>query len=213
LENYPFYKDNREFIKALESHGELVTIQQKVDWDLEMGAIVRRVCEKKLPAPYFKKIKDYPGFEALGAPLATYSRLAIAMGMNPKASVPEISDEYVRRTTGNPIQPILIDRKNAPCKEHTLVGKDADLFKLPGPMVHDGDGGRYLATWHFVVARDPDTGAINWGMYRQMVFDEKTMVGPVLPFLIWERCFMESMYQRINRCLLQRSSVVILCQA
>jgi 4-hydroxy-3-polyprenylbenzoate decarboxylase len=182
LENYPFYKDNREFIKALESHGELVTIQQEVDWDLEMGAIVRRVCEKKLPAPYFKKIKDYPGFEALGAPLATYSRLAIAMGMNPKASVPEISDEYVRRTTGNPIQPILIDRKNAPCKEHTLLGKDADLFKLPGPMVHDGDGGRYLATWHFVVARDPDTGAINWGMYRQMVFDEKTMVGPVLPF-------------------------------
>ena len=50
-------------------------------------------------------------------------------------------------------------------------------------MVHEGDGGRYLATWHFVVAKDPETGAVNWGMYRQMVFDEKTMVGPVLPFL------------------------------
>ncbi len=89
---YPIYKDNREFIKALEAHSELVTVQQEVDWDLEMGAIVRRVCERKLAAPYFKKIKDYPGFEALGAPLATYSRLAIAMGMNPKASVPEISE-------------------------------------------------------------------------------------------------------------------------
>ena len=85
METHPSYKDNREFIKALEKHGELVTIQQEVDWDLEMGAIVRRVCEKKLAAPYFKKIADYPGFEALGAPLATYRRLAIAMGMNPKA--------------------------------------------------------------------------------------------------------------------------------
>ncbi|MGB9629548.1 MAG: phenylphosphate carboxylase subunit alpha, partial [Thermodesulfobacteriota bacterium] len=106
--SYKFYKDNREFIKALESHGELVTIHQEVDWDLEMGAIVRRVCEKRSPAPYFKRIRDYPGFEALGAPLATYSRLAIAMGMDPKARVPEICDEYVRRTSGPPIPPTLV---------------------------------------------------------------------------------------------------------
>jgi len=90
---YSVFKDNREFIKALENHGDLVTIEQEVDWDLEMGAIVRRVCEKKSASPYFKKIKDYPGFEALGAPLATYKRLAIAMGMKPDASVPEISNE------------------------------------------------------------------------------------------------------------------------
>ena len=88
MAGYPIYKDNREFIKGLEKHGELVTVKQEVDWDLEMGAIVRRVCEKKLPSPYFKKIKDYPGFEALGAPLATYKRLAIAMGMDPASTRP-----------------------------------------------------------------------------------------------------------------------------
>src|SRR4030065_1563732 len=104
---YQFFKDNREFIKALETNNDLVIIQQEVDWDLEMGAIVRRVCEKKSAAPYFKKIKDYPNFEALGAPLATYKRLAIAMGMNPDASVPEISNEYVKRTTGAPIKSAL----------------------------------------------------------------------------------------------------------
>jgi phenylphosphate carboxylase alpha subunit len=182
LEGYPIYKDNREFIKGLEKFGELVTVNQEVDWDLEMGAIVRRVCEKKLPSPYFKKIKDYPGFEALGAPLATYRRLAIALGMDPASAVPQISDEYIRRTSSAPINPVVVDRRNAPCKENILLGDDADLFKLPGPMVHEGDGGRYLCTWHFVVAKDPDNGMINWGMYRQMVFDEKTMVGPVLPF-------------------------------
>lgn len=180
--SFQFYKDNREFMKALEANDDLVTIQQEVDWDLEMGAIVRRVCERKSAAPYFKKIKDYPGFEAFGAPLATYKRLAISMGMKANASVPEISDEYVKRTTGDPIKPVILDKKKAPCKENIWLDKDADLFKLPGPMVHGGDGGRYLATWHFVVSKDPDTGFVNWGMYRQSVFDEKTMVGPVLPF-------------------------------
>ncbi|MBN2123485.1 MAG: phenylphosphate carboxylase subunit alpha [Deltaproteobacteria bacterium] len=179
---YSYCKDNRDFIELLKKHGDLVTVEQEVDWDLEMGAIVRRVCEGKRPSPYFKKIKDYPGFEALGAPLATYRRLAIAMGLGSEASIPEIADEYVRRTSEKPIAPVVVDKKDAPCKENILLGDDADLFKLPAPMVHDGDGGRYLATWHFVVAKDPETKDINWGMYRQMAFDEKTMVGPVLPF-------------------------------
>jgi len=47
---YRYYKDNREFIKALGKTGDLVTIEQEVDWDLEMGAIVRRVYELKAPS-------------------------------------------------------------------------------------------------------------------------------------------------------------------
>ena len=179
---YSYPKDNREYIERLKASGDLVTVEQEVDWDLEMGAIVRRVCEKQLASPYFKKITDYPGWEALGAPMATYRRLAIAMGLDANSSIPEIAAEYVKRTKEKPISSVVIDAKDAPFKENILLGKDADLFYLPGPMVHDGDGGRYLATWHFVVSKDPETLAINWGMYRMMVFDEKTMVGPVLPF-------------------------------
>jgi phenylphosphate carboxylase alpha subunit len=179
---YRYHKDNREFIKALQESGDLVTIEQEVDWDLEMGAIIRRACEQQVQAPYFKKIKDYPGFEAFGAPLATYRRLAIAMGLDASASIPEIGAAYVERTKGKPIDPVIVDARDAPCKANILTGDDANLLHLPGPMVHDGDGGRYLATWHFVVSKDPETLAINWGMYRMMVFDEKTMVGPVLPF-------------------------------
>ncbi len=180
---YPYCKDNREFIRALERTGDLVTVEQEVHWDLELGAIVRRVCELQAPSPYFKRIKDYPGFEALGAPLATYRKLAVALGLEPDTPIPEIARAYVERTErGTPVEPVEVDRRNAPCKQNVWRGDDADLFNLPAPMVHDGDGGRYLATWHMVVARDPDTGEVNWGMYRQMVFDEKTMVGPVLPF-------------------------------
>lgn len=180
---YKHYKDNREFIKALNETGDLVTIEQEVDWDMELGAIVRRACEKNSPAPYFKKIKDYPGWEGFGAPLSTWRRLNIAMGLDPDTPINVLQDEYLRRITEPPIKPVEIARKDAPCKENILTGADVDLFKLVAPMVHGGDGGRYLCTWHMVVGaslKDPEN--VNWGMYRQMVFDETTMCGPVLPF-------------------------------
>jgi len=179
---YKYYKDNRAYIDALLKTGDLVVVNEEVDWDLEMGAIVRRMCERKSPAAYFKRIKDYPNFEAFGAPMATHRRLAIAFGLDPATPIPRISAEYLKRTTGSPVKPTIIDRKDAPCKEIVWSGEDANLFNLPAPMVHDGDGGRYICTWHFVVAKDYDTDFVNWGMYRQMAFDEKTMVGPVLAF-------------------------------
>jgi 4-hydroxy-3-polyprenylbenzoate decarboxylase len=180
---HTYYKDNREFMKALEASGDLVTVEQEVDWDMEMGAIVRRVCEKQGPSPYFKKIKEYEGFEAFGAPLATYRKLAIALGLPPETPIPEICDVYLERTEkGTPHAPVEVPRDRAPCKEVVITGDAVNLFDLPAPMVHAGDGGRYLSTWHMIVAKDPDSPELNWGMYRQMVFDEKTMVGPVLPF-------------------------------
>lgn len=95
---YKYYKDNRSFIEACAKTGMPYVVNEEVDWDLEMGAIVRRTCEKQGPAVFFKNIKDYPGFECVGAPIATYRRLAIALGMDPDSTVPEISAEYLRRT-------------------------------------------------------------------------------------------------------------------
>ncbi len=176
------HNDNREYMAALEQYGELVRIKQEVDWDMEAGAIVRKVCEDKLPAVVMENIKDYPGHTYFGAPLASYRRLAISLGMEPDSSIPAIAAEYLQRTNRPPIKPVLIDKSQAPCKQNILLGEDADLSKLPAPMVHDGDAGRYLGTWHFVVTKDPENSDVNWGMYRQMVYDGKTMVGPVLPF-------------------------------
>lgn len=177
-----YFKDNREYIAALEQQNDLVRIKDEIDWDLEAGAIVRKVCEEGAPAPLIENIKDYPGHRYLGAPLASYPRLATVLGLDPKSSIPEIAAEYTKRTSGKPIKSKLIDKSKAPCKENILLGDDVDLFKLPAPMVHEGDGGRYIGTWHFIVAKDPETADINWGMYRTMVYDSKTMVGLVMPF-------------------------------
>jgi 4-hydroxy-3-polyprenylbenzoate decarboxylase len=197
---YKYFIDNREYIEALRKSGDLVDITEEVDWDLELGAIVRRVCEKKGPAPFFHKIKDYPGFKAFGAPIATWRRLAVVLGLSPEASIPDIVEEWRRRTSGPVYKPEIVEKKDAPCKEVIILGDEVDVFELPAPMVHDGDGGRYIGTWHFVVARDEETGFVNWGMYRLAIFDEKTLVGPVLPFSDMGRIFYRK-YEPFNKPL------------
>jgi 4-hydroxy-3-polyprenylbenzoate decarboxylase len=48
-------------------------------------------------------------------------------------------------------------------------------------MLHQGDGGRYIGTWHTVITKMPDGNWTNWGMYRLMVHDRKTLGGLIVP--------------------------------
>ncbi len=49
----------RQWMALLEKEGELRRITAEVDWDREIGAIARRVLEKKGPALLFENIKGY----------------------------------------------------------------------------------------------------------------------------------------------------------
>lgn len=172
------FKDNREYISALEAHGQLVRIEREVDWDCEVGAIVRRVCETGAPAPFFQKIKDYPGHRIFGAPIANKERAAIAFGLDKDIPMPELIDIMATRQD-KIIKPVFID--GAPCQQNVAIGHEINLGMFPAPMVHEGDGGRYISTWHFVITKDPETGHVNWGMYRQMVHNERLMGGLMHP--------------------------------
>lgn len=179
------FKDLREYLTKLEQEGELQRIEEEVDWNLEVGAVIRRAYDLRAPAPLFEKIKGYPkGYRILGAPAGfsrsgrEYARIAISMGMKPEAGVGELIEEYIRRKKA-PIKPMIVS--SGPCKENILLGDKADLLKFPVPFLHDGDGGRYIGTWHLVVTRDPDTGWTNWGVYRLMVHDASSMGGLVSP--------------------------------
>lgn len=167
------YKDNRQFIDDLVKTGNAVKVKQEVDWELEAGAIIRHTCEIGGPAPLFEKVKDYSSsYRLCGALLSTYGRVAIAMGFKPDASIREVHDEFSRRTE-KLIKPILV--KQGPCKENVLLGEKVDLFSFPAPLIHDGDGGRYLATWHAVITKDPDSDWTNWGIYRGMIYSRNTL--------------------------------------
>ena len=168
------YNDLREFIDRLKQTGDLIEINEEVDWNLEAGAIMRRAYERWQPAQLFNKIKDYKeGFRLLGGPLATFRRLAVGMDMDPDSSYTDMLNEFDKRVN-NPIKPIVVN--DGPCKENILKGEEVDLLRLPVPLIHGGDGGRFIGTWNVGACKDLDSDWVNWGTYRLMVHD-KTSTG------------------------------------
>jgi len=173
------FKDNRTFIDALAKTGDAVKITKEVDWDLEASAITGRCCELNGPACLFENLKDYPaGGRILGSPLATYRRLAIAMGLDPQTATKDIFAEYELRNT-KPVKPVIVT--DGPCKENKMFGDEVDLYQFPVPTVHEGDGGRYLGTWHCVITKDLDSNWTNWGMHRLMVYNRHMICGYFTP--------------------------------
>ena len=174
------YNDFREFIEELDKNGDLHRIKKEVDWELEAGAIMRKGCEEVGPAILFENIKGYPkGSMVLGNPVASFRRIAIALDMPPDSTYAEILTRY-EEGCKNPLKPILVN--DGPCKEEIHIGDDVDLYEFPALMVHGGDGGRYLCTWHVSATKDPDSEWINWGMYRAMIQNKNTLGGLILPF-------------------------------
>ena len=179
------FNDLREFIERLEEEDELIRIKKLVDWDLEAGGIARRATELKAPAPLFENIKDYPGYRLLSAQVGPsakkdryYCRMAMAMEMKPESGPEEIIEEYIKRKS-NPIKPVLVS--NGPCKENIFIEDNVDLERFPVPIIHEGDGGRYIGSWHAVATKDLDTEWVNWGMYRLMLHDKETMGSVIVP--------------------------------
>lgn len=165
------FNDLREFIEKLWLEGELAEISAEVDWRYEIGGIVRKNLDLKGPALLFRKIKDYSS-PLFTCGLSTYLRLSLALGLAADLSLREIIFE-LRKRIKKPIQANHV--KTGPCKENIQKGDQVDLFRLPVPLWQEGDGGRYLGTWHGVITKDPETGWTNGGMYRVMIHDPKTL--------------------------------------
>ncbi|MFC1979814.1 UbiD family decarboxylase [Chloroflexota bacterium] len=167
------YKDLRQFIDKLEKESEAKRIEEEIDWNLEAGAMIRRSNELGLPAPFFQRIRGFSDeYRLFGEVLGSIKRVAIAMDMDRNTGVRELVEEFLRRKR-NPIKPVLVNHGS--CKENVHLGDDVDLFEFPVPMIHKGDGGRYVGSSHLTICKDPDSGWINWGTYRHMLHNKNTI--------------------------------------
>jgi 4-hydroxy-3-polyprenylbenzoate decarboxylase len=177
----------RDHLELLRSLGEIQDVNIEVDLHLEIGAIIRRSYELKAPAPIFTRIKGIErGFRVLGAPAGlsrqpglSLARVATALGLSPRATAREIVETLASAHGKPPIPPRRVS--TGPCKEHKLLAADVDLFRLPAPYIHQGDGGRYLNTWGTVVVRTPDGKWTNWSITRIMLHGRNTLVGAIIP--------------------------------
>jgi UbiD family decarboxylase len=173
----------REFIAELTTLGELQQIDAEVDWNLEIGAVIRRSYDLRAPAPLFTTIAGYQGtgFRVLGAPGALsgpehpLARIALSLGLPAESSGQQIMEAVVAARDRPGIAPVTVDAASAPCKQNILLGKDIDLFAFPTPLIHGNDGGRYIQTYGMNIARTPDGSWTNWSINRMMIAGKDTL--------------------------------------
>ncbi|WP_327708455.1 UbiD family decarboxylase [Streptomyces sp. NBC_00464] len=177
----------RDFVDELLRRGDAVQIDRTVDPDLEIGAVTRRVYETRSPAPLFASVSaGDKGMRVFGAPAGlssdehgAYGRLAAHVGLPSHSSAREILEKLVAAMHADPVPPQVVP--TGPCKENILLGEDVDLERLPVPLLHREDGGRYVGTYGFHVVQSPDGRWTSWSVARTMLHDRTTLVGPAMP--------------------------------
>jgi 4-hydroxy-3-polyprenylbenzoate decarboxylase len=179
------YDDLREFIRALEKHGELKRIPFEVDPHLEITEFADRSVKSGGPALLFEKPKGSKVPVLINA-FASQRRMEIALEVG---SVEEVAKRIVEMLEMRMPEGLLGKFKmlpklaemgaifpkivsGGPCKDVIL----RDKFSLHDfPILHcwPDDGGPFI-TLPMVFSRNPDTGKRNCGCYRLQVFDERT---------------------------------------
>jgi 4-hydroxy-3-polyprenylbenzoate decarboxylase len=177
------FGDLRGWIAALKAHGELHEIDAEVDWNIELGTVMRLAQGPGTgKALLFNNIKDYnkPSSRCrrvFGSALNNYRRIALMLGL-PADTHPRELVKISRNILEGAIPPRIVD--GGPVKENIVTGKDVDLEELPVPYWNRLDGGRYLITYAGVVTKDPQTGVMNVGVYRGMLAGRDK-----IPILMW----------------------------
>lgn len=170
------YYDLRDWLEQVDQIGELKHVHG-ADWNREIGAVTYLVEKNRKTrwALLFDNIKDYPaGYRVLTGILTSSRRLALTVGLDIGFSGREFIMAWRERIkTMKPVPPETVE--DGPVMENIHRGDEVNLLNFPSPIWHRLDGGRYIGTACSTITKDPDEGWINFGTYRTMVYDEKTL--------------------------------------
>jgi len=164
-------RDLRGWLDLIERQGQLARITAAVDPIEELSAITFMASRKPgSPAFLFENLTgDRIGSRVLTNMLAaSKERYALAVGLDPTLETREMVAE-TRRISSRRLPPVMVPASAAPVREITLSGDEIDLTAFPVPKFWPGDGGQFLGTGNVTFIRNPDTGVINAGVYRQML--------------------------------------------
>ena len=189
--------DLRDFIKAVESKGELKYVTG-ANWDVEMSSIVELIYrEGKHPKPaiMFDEIPGYPkGYRTLFGMLGSTWRIARTLGLpEDKVDPMSVAENWYKKSKDlKLIPPKFVN--SGPVLENAMTGDKVDVLKFPVPRFHEHDHARYFGTAHAVIQRDPDDGWVNLGTYRVMVVDHNQLALHACPgnhgnILLYEKYF------------------------
>ncbi|MBW2609107.1 MAG: UbiD family decarboxylase [Deltaproteobacteria bacterium] len=176
------YDSIRDYVADLEERGKCIRIKE-MDQDLyEATAFLYTLMDRmRAEAPCFLLEKTkingrWYETPVIGNALNGFDMVAQCLGVD------YVSDDQAAMFTeagkkisaclkeglGLPfIEPRIVDRKKAPCKEVCLKGADADLFQFPWIQNNPGDGGQYISTGAFII-EDEELGR-NVAIHRMQV--------------------------------------------
>jgi UbiD family decarboxylase len=163
-------RDLREWLQRVEAAGELKRIDAAVDLDQELAAIAHMATQREdAPALLFSRFTEaVEGRVLINMLGSSRRRYALAVGLDPALSLVALIRD-TRRIMTQRHAPVRIAPSGAPVNEIVLTGDEVDLTRLPVPKFWPGDGGRYIGTGDVTLTRDPASGRLNAGVYRQML--------------------------------------------
>jgi UbiD family decarboxylase len=158
------------WLEKAEHIGEIRRIKAEVDPYLEMATIACLAQhEVGGPAILFENIKGHPGQRALFNPFGTsVNRLALALREVPDKSALDLV-KILKEKSKTRIPPKVTPAAAAAVNQNIDRGDKVDVTKFPAPHFWPLDGGRYIGTCDSIISRDPESGRVNLGTYRQMV--------------------------------------------
>lgn len=169
------FSDLRAYLQKVDEIGELGHVRG-ADPEVEIGSITEITAwTPEHPMFLFDDIAGVrPGFRIAVHSFDSYRRMQLLYGF-PDGATPK---ELVRWWKGRlgeyvPVPPIEVC--SGPVMDNVMEGDGVDLLRFPAPVWHQRDGGPYLVTGGVSVLRDPDTGELNLGCYRGMLYDRNTL--------------------------------------
>ena len=172
-----YYQDLREYLSALEKAGKLRVIREEINKDTELHPLVRwqfrGLDEPEWTGWLFERVTDLKGKKynaRVAAAIIGASRQVYAVGL--KCKPDEIHQRWVEAYR-KPIEPRLVDAREAPVKEVIHKGNSLleheGLYEFPIPMATNGWEALPRLTavsWH---TKDPETGILNVGTYNGLL--------------------------------------------
>ncbi len=189
------WKNQQQFIDALEKAGELIRIKRYVDPKLEIAEITDRVSKSGNGGKALLFENTGYDFPVLMNAYGSEKRMCMALGVDHLDDVAK-EIEALFKLLASPKEGILDKLKLLPklgqfaswmpkvksgrgeCQE--VVMTDPDITKLPVITCWPKDGGPFV-TLPVIHTKDPNTNNRNVGMYRMQVF------GPKLTGMHWHK--------------------------
>lgn len=169
-------RDLRAFMAGLERDPAegIARVSREVSQDRELAAVVKLLEPIDHRAVWFEQVRDSSMPVAINL-LGTKRRIAVALDLADSAS-PQVIDEFLKRLDTSVAPRVVSD---GPIRE--VRDQEVDLRSLPIGIHSAADGGPYITSGVLLV-RDWQSPAINAGIYRMMIKDERHLTISVDPY-------------------------------